>query len=244
MTPNQAKIVLTNPCSENWNSMQVDTIGRFCQSCQKSVIDFTSKSDNEIRSFLKDKQGEKLCGRFHAHQVERIRIEIDRNILVSDIPFWQKFLVVLLVCFGPDFLGADFVFAQTDSIPVKMEQLDSVPVSEPDSTLEVTVDSAIIEPFEGKTDTRKLSCDPKLITTIGFVMGDISIVYKPQDFPEPKIRLPMLSYQPEKNAVPKTGIAQLPKNNPETPGHPEKKSSPPENAVIADNEVRRKTRRS
>jgi hypothetical protein len=248
MAPNQAKIVLTNPCSENWNSMQVDAIGRFCQSCQKSVIDFSSKTDDEIKAFLQDKKGEELCGRFYLQQVERIRIEIDRNILVSNIPFWQKFLVVVLVCFGQDFLGTDFVFAQTeiDSVPVQTEQIDSLaPLtpSEADTTLEITVDSVIIEPFEGKTDTRKRICDPKLVTAIGFVMGDIAIKYEPLYFPEPKT--PILMYQPENKgtAISKTGIAQASKNSPVVPKQPQKKS-PPENAVIADAGERRKTRRS
>lgn len=251
MAPNQAKIVLTNPCSENWNSMQVDAIGRFCQSCQKSVIDFSSKSDDEIKTFLKDKQGKKLCGRFYIHQVERIRIEIDLNILISDIPFWQKFLVVVLVCFGPDFLGTDFVFAQTetDSIPVISQQVDSIvsaPVVEPDSTSQVTVDSAIIEPFEFKIDTRERIWDPPLITTIGFVMGDISIIHVPQYFPEPEIRLPILIHQPKKEdaAVSKTGITAASKDNPILPKKPQKRPSPPENAIIADIGDRRKTRRS
>ena len=122
MTPNQSKIIIQNPCSEKWDAMQLDTIGRFCQSCQKSVIDFTSQTDEEIKHFLKDKQGEKLCGRFYLQQLDRIRIEIDQNILISNIPFWQKFLVVLLVCFGSDFLGIDFAFSQTDPFRLKQNK--------------------------------------------------------------------------------------------------------------------------
>lgn len=245
MTPNRARIILTNPCSENWNAMQVDNVGRFCDSCQKSVIDFTSKSDEEIKTFLKDKRGEQLCGRFYVNQVERIRIEIDQNILISNIPFWQKFLVIVLVCFGPDFLGTDFVFAQTeaDSIPVLTERLDSLvsePVVETDSTLQVTVDSAITEPFEFKIDTGKWFCNPKMIVTLGYVMGDISIIYEPQHVPQPEIYLPFPAHQPKKE---KTGIAAVPKSNPTVPEKPHKKQALPENAVIADTGDRRKTRR-
>lgn len=245
MTPNRAKIVLTNPCSENWNSMQVDTVGRFCQSCQKSVIDFTSKSDQEIKAFLKDKQGEQLCGRFYIHQVERIRIEIDQNILVSNIPFWQKFLAIVLVCFGPDLLGYDFVFAQTetDSIPLKTEQIDSLvsePLSEPDSTLEVTMDS-IITPPQFKPDKVELIYNrpfPFPMVSGNFRVGDDGY------YPECKIPFPFVKKQPEDDTtLNKTGIAQVSQNNP-VRKHPRKKPTSPENAIIADIGDRRKTRRS
>ena len=247
MTPNRAKIVLTNPCSENWNSMQVDTVGRFCQSCQKSVIDFTSKSDYDIKAFLKDKQGEQLCGRFYVHQVERIRIEIDSNILSSNIPFWQKSLVVVLVCFGADFLGTDFVFAQTetDSIPVITEQLDSLilaPASEADSTLvllELTVDS-LQKPPQFKRDPIELIYDGLFPMAMGnFVVGDEGY------YPECKIPFPFVKDQAkvDDTADSKTGIAKTSQNNP-VPKHPRKRPSTPENALIVDAGDKRKTRRS
>lgn len=243
MTPNQAKIVLTNPCSESWDSMQVDAIGRFCQSCQKSVIDFSSKSDDEIKTFLKEKEGEKLCGRFYIHQVERIRIEVDPNLLVSNIPFWQKFLVVFLVCFGQDFLGYNFIFAQTetDSIPVKTElvdSLDSILIAEPDSTLETAVDSVqeVIVPKKNKIDF----VHPFPLSLV--VMGDISII--DERYHDPESELSLIQDQPKKDMIdPETVVAQVSKNNPAEPKSPQKKPSHQENAVIADTGDRRKTRR-
>lgn len=250
MTPNRAKITITNPCSENWNSMQVDAVGRFCQSCQKSVIDFTSKSDQEIKTFLKEKQGEHVCGRFHVHQVERIRIEIDRNILVSDIPFWQKFLVVVLVCFGPDFLGADFVFAQTeaDSVPMITQQADSLDsikvVAEADSTLAAGLDS-IQKPVRTKKDEAKLICSIEG----GYIGGAITLIgdyyLEEWEIPTPPLEIPFDENQSKKDdAASKTEIAKVPQNDPILPKHPHRKTPVPENAVIANNETRRKTRRS
>ncbi len=250
MTPNRAKIVLTNPCSENWNSMKVDAVGRFCQSCQKSVIDFSSKTDDEIKAFLKEKQGENLCGHFYTHQVERIRIEIDQNILVSDIPFWQKFLVVLLVCFGPDLLGTDFVFAQTetDSIPVITEQVDSLnslSVVEADSTLEVVVDSVQKSVHPKKNKTKLVWAFPFGDQYIG---GSIALVGDHYPFfdgiPTPPLDIPSGKDQPKEDSASKTGIAQVPKNNPVDPKQPKRKPLPPENALIADSGDRRKTRRN
>lgn len=254
MTPNQAKITIVNPCSENWDSMSVDTVGRFCQSCQKSVIDFSSKSDDEIKTFLKDKQGEKLCGRFYVHQVERIRIEIDQNILVSDTPFWQKFLVILLVCFGTDFLGIDFAFAQTetDSVPVKTEQIDSlspvIPVAETDSlaeALEVTPDSLLLKPVQPKHP--QVKSDLKSLTWLspitGMMMGTITAVPEGYFFPELNPSIILNEQEEDDPVVPQAGTAMTSKKNPAVPKSPRKKPAIPENAVIADATDRRKTRK-
>lgn len=244
MAPNHAKIAITNPCSENWNSMEPDSVGRFCQSCRKSVIDFTSKSDSEIQEFLKDKQGEKLCGRFFIHQVERIRIEIDPDLLVSEIPFWQKFLVVFLVCFGPDFLGVDFVFGQTqaDSIPIALEQVDSlVPVSqEVDTTQEVIVDS-LIKFNPTKTERCPTSSDPIIFPE--YIMGDF-VFLKEDNYPEEKIPFPFIKHDSEADTlINKTGIAHA-ENNPAVPKRRKKKPSNPENAVIlAVSDDKRKTKK-
>ncbi|WP_300665570.1 hypothetical protein [Fluviicola sp.] len=253
MTPNRAKIVLTNPCSENWDSMPADAIGRFCQSCQKSVIDFSSKSDDEIKTFLKDKQGENLCGRFQVHQVERIRIEIDPNLLISAIPSWQKFLVVFLICFGQDFLGVDFIFAQTetDSIPVKTEQVDSlvsIAVAEPDSTLEAAVDS-VQKPIHSKK-SETIVLDSFLFGLGEFIGGSVMLIDEHLldelgiNLPGPFPKIPLSQDQPEEDTTNfETGITQMPQNNPFIPKRPQKKPLPPENAVIADSGERRKTRR-
>jgi hypothetical protein len=245
MAPNQAKIVITNPCSENWNSMEPDSVGRFCQSCRKSVIDFTSKSDSEIQEFLKDKQGDRLCGRFFVHQVERIRIEIDPELLVSGIPFWQKFLVVFLVCFGPDFLGVDFVFSQTepDSIPVALEQVDSlvsIPSVEADTTLEASVDS-IQKPILYKKHK------PEFILYYPMPMISGSITFIPEPWlidQEHTAPFPFIKHDPEADTlVAKTGIAHA-ENIPAVPKRRRRKPSTPENTVIlAASDDRRKTRK-
>jgi TonB family protein len=55
-------------CPEDWNSMSPCGQGRFCGSCQKTVLDFTQKSDAEIQAMLANREGE-VCGRFYAHQL-------------------------------------------------------------------------------------------------------------------------------------------------------------------------------
>ena len=46
---------IQKPCSENWNFMNATEKGAYCQKCATEVIDFTSKSQEEIKSVIKRK---------------------------------------------------------------------------------------------------------------------------------------------------------------------------------------------
>ena len=35
------QLQLTKPCHENWNTMTANEQGRYCQSCCKTVVDFS-----------------------------------------------------------------------------------------------------------------------------------------------------------------------------------------------------------
>ena len=63
-------LTITDPCHEDWNKMTPVEQGRFCSSCQKKVVDFTSQSDEEIISFLNNYNGS-ACGRFNDDQLDR-----------------------------------------------------------------------------------------------------------------------------------------------------------------------------
>ena len=66
---------ILNPCPENWAEMTPETQGRFCQSCQKTVIDFTQMSDNQVVLYFKEHSTENACGRFYPFQLNRPLIE-------------------------------------------------------------------------------------------------------------------------------------------------------------------------
>ncbi|RXK58079.1 T9SS type A sorting domain-containing protein [Lacibacter luteus] len=64
------RIKIDEPCHEEWNHMLPVEQGRFCGSCQKKVIDFTAKSDEEIIAFFNNYNGSS-CGRFANEQLNR-----------------------------------------------------------------------------------------------------------------------------------------------------------------------------
>ena len=65
------KISIPKPCSENWNSMSPNKNGRFCNTCDKTVIDFTKMEKSEIlKYFSENSNNERICGHFKINQIE------------------------------------------------------------------------------------------------------------------------------------------------------------------------------
>lgn len=65
------KYSIEEPCHEDWNQMKPEAKGRFCESCSKTVVDFSSMSDFSIVNYLKGKKNESVCGRFRPDQMEK-----------------------------------------------------------------------------------------------------------------------------------------------------------------------------
>ena len=63
-------ISISKPCSENWQTMTPADRGRFCNACQKCVVDFTAMTDAEIVHYLNQNKGNN-CGRFTPEQLNR-----------------------------------------------------------------------------------------------------------------------------------------------------------------------------
>jgi CarboxypepD_reg-like domain len=74
MNKNELNISIPKPCKQDWNAMTADKSGKFCASCQKTVVDFSRMSDAEIIHYLQDFNGIS-CGRFSAHQLNRPLVE-------------------------------------------------------------------------------------------------------------------------------------------------------------------------
>ncbi len=64
-------ITIPHPCSEKWDKMGPAEKGRFCASCQKTVIDFSALTDAAIMNTIKAAGSGNLCGHFHPSQLNR-----------------------------------------------------------------------------------------------------------------------------------------------------------------------------
>ncbi len=81
------KLEIPTPCHENWDNMTPNERGRHCDSCNKTVIDFSLFNDRQLIEFLTKTKGS-ICGRLNKFQLE--------NQLVYVEPAKNHFLYKLL----------------------------------------------------------------------------------------------------------------------------------------------------
>ena len=75
------KITITEPCQENWDNMVPNENGRFCLSCSKTVVDFTTMLPDEVQHYFTQNQNTNICGRFKKSQLDTITIQIPSRII-------------------------------------------------------------------------------------------------------------------------------------------------------------------
>jgi len=94
------QISIPKPCHENWNEMTPKEQGRFCSSCQKTVVDFSVMSDRQIVEFFQKPAGA-TCGRFHTDQLGREIAIPKKSIPWAQYLFkatWPAFVLFLKSC--------------------------------------------------------------------------------------------------------------------------------------------------
>jgi TonB family protein len=64
------KPTLSFECNENWDRMKIGVLSRFCESCQRDVMDFTKMNREETLHYLWMNRNEKVCGRFYKSQLD------------------------------------------------------------------------------------------------------------------------------------------------------------------------------
>ncbi|MBO2010391.1 carboxypeptidase-like regulatory domain-containing protein [Hymenobacter negativus] len=90
-------ISIPQPCHESWDAMTPDTAGRHCAACQKTVVDFTQKTDAEILADLANASGKRTCGRFTAKQLER---PLQPVVPVAPAARWRAWLAAAAAVWG------------------------------------------------------------------------------------------------------------------------------------------------
>ncbi|MFA6058153.1 MAG: carboxypeptidase-like regulatory domain-containing protein [Taibaiella sp.] len=96
-------ISIKEPCTQSWNEMSPDSSGRFCASCQKTVVDFTKFTNEELISYFQQRKNFG-CGRFTENQLS---ISIPQR--PKRLTFWtvNKFAAAsLIAALGFSFKGS------------------------------------------------------------------------------------------------------------------------------------------
>lgn len=89
----QVLLAVPLPCPERWAAMTPMAQGRHCAACQKTVVDFTQKTDAEILAYLAQAGRGNTCGRFRREQLGRPL----RPVLPAPATRWQAWLTGLLL---------------------------------------------------------------------------------------------------------------------------------------------------
>ncbi|MBK0403992.1 hypothetical protein I5M27_13435 [Adhaeribacter sp. BT258] len=95
------QINVPEPCEQDWNAMIPQGNGRFCDVCQKCVIDFSTKSDREVIEIF-SRSNNKVCGRFREDQLNRNLI-LPQQALISG---WRLFALTFGALFATDLAHA------------------------------------------------------------------------------------------------------------------------------------------
>jgi len=86
------RITIPNPCSQSWQQMTAVEQGRHCESCCKTVVDFSGMTNNEVIRQLSNVSN--ICGRFEQHQLANI----NNTLCADNLPgasWWKRALVCL-----------------------------------------------------------------------------------------------------------------------------------------------------
>ena len=100
-------------CNQDWNNMEPDVEGRFCNSCQKKVYNL---NDKNVAYFIEIMQENKasFCGRFSRDQV------------VAPLPVyqarWKRWLVTAMVFAGIGAIGQKPVHNQPFCVSRRQQQ--------------------------------------------------------------------------------------------------------------------------
>lgn len=98
----QYSIEIPKPCHESWEDMTPEDQGRHCAQCRKTVVDFSGWSNEDILQYMQQRQGQRVCGRFRAEQVN-VPIDAEQfvaSVAVARLPLYKKIAAILLLAFG------------------------------------------------------------------------------------------------------------------------------------------------
>lgn len=125
----QPIVRLNFTCNRNWEDMQPVEGGHFCNDCQKKVVDFTDKTNDEIAAYLMSSTT-KVCGRFAESQLAPALVK----------PLWKQWLSAAAM-FIAVFMGIKEASAQQ---PLLAKGVDSIKLANPGVMGEVLVVSYYI----------------------------------------------------------------------------------------------------
>lgn len=140
------RVNIPDPCHENWNKMSPEGQGRFCNACEKIVVDFTNKKPLEIKEMLMQNTG-KVCGRFKKSDLDK-PLEEPVPVMPEKTSWFRKKWMAVVAGVAVVFAGKK-AQAQEDSIVGKVMKL---PAETENKTLSCKPAATVIHGIIGSTN--------------------------------------------------------------------------------------------
>lgn len=97
---NYYSIKIPEPCHEGWDTMTPKDKGRFCASCNKTVVDFTKMDTYQIQDFLIKNKDKRICGHIKQEQLNSINIKVPLALLQQNHNPYKTFFFAILITMG------------------------------------------------------------------------------------------------------------------------------------------------
>jgi hypothetical protein len=173
------KLTISKPCHEDWNAMTPNKKGKFCNSCSKTVVDFTQKSTKEIEDYLVANKGQRVCGHFYRKQLDSIIIQLPETTFYQPLTFQKLFILSLLFAMGTTLFSCKTNTGKTQKIE-KVEFIDAV------LETNILIDSSHVdkEPVVQKREYKTPLVATKGMTTIETKLKEDIILHPNDSVPE------------------------------------------------------------
>jgi len=119
MTKSIKSISIPERCHQSWQQMTPVDGGRHCESCCKTVVDFTAMADVEIISYFAVKNN--VCGRFNETQLTRVNLQLNGQDTKTESG-WKKWVMTTAMLASTVFYKAA---GQTVPVAPKVEQVSA-----------------------------------------------------------------------------------------------------------------------
>jgi len=112
------KLSIPKPCHQPWQQMTAVEDGRHCESCCKTVVDFTKMTNDQIINYLS--VSHKVCGRIQEQQMASINLQLAAG-QSQNKGGWAKWVMAAAL-----FIGATYNRADAQTVTQPTEQVDTV----------------------------------------------------------------------------------------------------------------------
>lgn len=165
---------IPQPCNEDWNAMTPRDKGRYCNSCAKVVVDFTTMNDAEIVNYLQQHSKQKTCGHFRNEQLHQTeKIEINLASIPNNLSFRNYFAIALVIVFSS--FGLVSCKSHIDE-PVGMVAFDDSTQIIHNQTIDSNSVDGEIAPLKNDSKIVKPNITTTIIVTTSNTVGEIKEV--------------------------------------------------------------------